>query len=85
MAAPWAWTLDQEMLDSGMRFREISAQKHKKICAIYSGYREKLECEAGFNLEVQSQLELSFSPAAAQIILMNVCFVDIVDSLLKLD
>ncbi len=43
---------------------------------LYSGYREKLECEAGFNLEVQSQLELSFHPAAAQIILTNVCFVD---------
>ncbi len=42
----------------------------------YSCYREKLEYEAGFNLEVQSQLELSFSPAAAKLILMNVCFVD---------
>ncbi len=41
-----------------------------------SGYREKHECEVGFNLEVQSQLELRFSPAAAQLILMNVCFVD---------
>ncbi len=47
------------------------------LCSrMYSGYREKLECEAGFNLEVQSQLELSFSPAAAKLILMNVCFVD---------
>ncbi len=43
---------------------------------VYICYREKLECGAGFNLEVQSQLQLSFHPAAAQIILTNVCFVD---------
>ncbi len=50
--------------------------QHMVSCHMYSGYREKLEYEAGFNLEVQSQLELSFSPAAAPLILMNVCFVD---------
>ncbi len=43
---------------------------------MYSGYREKLECEAGFNLEVQSQLEFSFASATAQLILTNVCFLD---------
>ncbi len=32
--------------------------------------------EAGFNPEVQSQLEINFPPAATQLILMNVCFMD---------
>ncbi len=33
IAGPWAWTLDPEMLDSGPRFPEISAQKHTKLAA----------------------------------------------------
>ncbi len=43
---------------------------------LYSGHRGKHDSEAGFNLEVQSQLELSFPPAAAQLIPTNVCFMD---------
>ena len=33
IAGHWAWTLDPEMLDSGPRFPEISAQKHTKFAA----------------------------------------------------
>ncbi len=43
---------------------------------MYSGNKEKLDSEAGFYPEVQAQLEISFPWAAAQLILMNVCFVD---------
>ena len=44
--------------------------------SVYSGNQEFLGIEAGFNPEVQSQLEISFPPAATQLILMNVCFMD---------
>ena len=43
---------------------------------MYSGNQEFLGIEAGFNPEVQSQHEISFPPAATQLILMNVCFMD---------
>ncbi len=42
----------------------------------YSGNQEFLGIEAGFNPEVQSQLGISFPPAATQLILMNICFMD---------
>ncbi len=41
-----------------------------------SGNQEFLGIEAEFNPEVQSQLEISFPPAATQLILMNVSFMD---------
>ncbi len=41
-----------------------------------SGYREKLDSETGFNPVVQAQFEVSFPQAAAQLVQMNVCFVD---------
>ena len=34
----------------------------------YSGYREKLDSETGFNPVVQAQLKISFPQAAAQLI-----------------
>ncbi len=43
---------------------------------LYSGYQEFLGIEAGFNPEVQSQFEVSFPPAATQLILMNICVMD---------
>ena len=43
---------------------------------IYSGNQQFLGIEAEFNPEVQSQLEISFPPAATQLILLNVCFMD---------
>ena len=42
----------------------------------YSGYREKLDSETGFNPVGQAQLEISCPQAAAQLIRKNVCFAD---------
>ena len=36
--------------------------------------KKKIDSEAGFKLEVQCQLEVSFPPDAAQLILINVIF-----------
>ena len=36
IAGPWAWILDTEMLDSGQRFPEISAQNRSKFCVFLS-------------------------------------------------
>ncbi len=43
---------------------------------MYSGNQEFLGIEARFNPEVQSQLELSFPPAATQLILVNVLWIN---------
>ncbi len=44
--------------------------------ANYSDSQEFLGNEAGFSPYVQSQHGISFLPAATQLILMNVCFMD---------